>query len=110
MMSISLNADVADEALAEVVLQQRRTLLNELVTALPDPSKEEFWRIVQDPALPIEVLVRSFRETLAGGDTDGQHRLFEQIILRIQAGCESWANNLLKALALPEHQRSTLLY
>src|SRR5437773_2265048 len=80
MMSISLNVDVADNALAEVVLQQRRALLNELVIALPDPSKEEFWRAVQEPTLPIEVLVRSFREMLAGDDTDGQHRLFEQII------------------------------
>ncbi len=106
MMSVSLNSDGADAALSALAMQQRRALLDELTTALPDPSKEAFWLAVQDPELPIEVLVRSFREALASGDATGQHRLFEQIILCIQTGCECWANNLLKTLAFPQRERS----
>ncbi len=77
-----------------------RTHLAQLYAALPPYGSLAYWRSVEEPdmhrALPLEVLVKCIRTSIARGDSVGRKRTFEMLFRRIATSNEHWANNVLK--------------
>lgn len=76
----------------------RRTELDRQFRALPPTSSPAYWAAVETDvaaeALPLEVLVRCFRERWTAGDRDAANRVYSAVIGRIQSAVGIWANRV----------------
>ncbi len=87
---------------------ERRLALAEVYSALPPYASAAFWSAVEDPTLPLEILVKILRAAIASGDEQGRCRILEWIILRTQAMNLLWAQRVLQMLSLQVDERSVL--
>ncbi|HEY4036532.1 MAG TPA: sigma-70 family RNA polymerase sigma factor [Ktedonobacteraceae bacterium] len=87
---------------------ERRTVLAELYSTLPPYASAAFWSAVEDPTLPLEILVKILRTAIASGDEQGRRRIMEWIIVRTQATNLLWAQRVLQMLSLQADERSIL--
>jgi len=87
---------------------ERRTALAELYSTLPPYASAGFWSAIEDPTLPLEILVKILRTAIASGDEQGRCRIMEWIILRTQAMNLLWAQRVLQMLSLQAGERSVL--
>lgn len=88
---------------------ERRTALTELYSALPSYASAAFWCAIEDPALPLEVLVKTLRTAIRSGDEQGRCRIMEWIIVRTQAINLLWAQQILQMHSLQGYDRSVLV-
>src|SRR5437899_5111660 len=87
---------------------ERRTALAEMYSALPPYASAAFWCAVEDPTIPLEILVKILRAAITSGDEQGRRRILEWIILRTQAMNLLWAQRVLQMLSLQSDERSVL--
>jgi len=87
---------------------ERRTVLAELYRTLPPYASAAFWSAVEDPTLPLEILVKILRTAIASGDEQGRRRIMEWIIVRTQAANLLWAQRVLQMLSLQVDECSIL--
>lgn len=90
------------------VVEERRAALAEVYRALPAYASAAFWSAIEDPTLPLEILVKVLRTAIASGDEQGRRRAMEWIIVRTQAMNLLWAQRVLQMLALQADERSVL--
>jgi predicted DNA-binding protein (UPF0251 family) len=87
---------------------ERRLALAEVYSTLPPYASAAFWSAVEDPTLPLEILVKTLRIAIASGDEQGRCRIMEWIILRTQAMNLLWAQRVLRMLSLQAGECSVL--
>lgn len=92
----------------DIGVVERRLALAEVYSALPPYASAAFWSAVEDPTLPLEILVKILRAAIASGDEQGRCRVMEWIILRTQAMNLLWAQRVLQMLSLQLDERSVL--
>jgi hypothetical protein len=87
---------------------ERRAALADLYSTLPPYASAAFWCAIEDPTLPLELLVKILRTAITSGDEQGRCRIMEWIILRTQAINLLWAQRILQVLSLQVDERSVL--
>jgi RNA polymerase sigma factor (sigma-70 family) len=92
-----------DQALVE-----RRTALAAVYNALPPYGSAAFWSAIEDPMLPLEILVKLLRTASASGDEQVRRHIMEWIVLRTQAMNLLWAQRVLQMQSLQVNERSVL--
>ncbi len=92
----------------DIGVVERRTALAELYSTLPPYASATFWSAVEDPTLPLEILVKILRTAITSGDEQGRRRVMEWIILRTQAMNLLWAQRVLQMVSLQADERSVL--
>jgi sigma-70-like protein len=92
----------------DMEVAERRAALAEIYGTLPAYASASFWSAVEDPTLPLEILVKILRTAIASGDEQGRRRIMEWIILRTQAMNLLWAQRVLQMLSLQIDERSVL--
>lgn len=93
----------------DIGVVERRIALAKVYSTLPPYASAAFWSAIQDPTLPLEILVKILRNAIASGDEQGRHRIMEWIILRTQAMNLLWAQRVLQILSLRADERSMLV-
>lgn len=92
---------------------RHRAALAALYNALPAYGSTAFWQAIEEPdtrlALPLEVLVRCVRLTVARGDNEGRNRIIETIFKRTQASNDCWIHNILKMAPIQAGERNALV-
>lgn len=82
---------------------ERRAGLDSQFRALPLAGSAAYWQAVRG-ALPLEVLVRCFRDRRAAGALDDAERIYETILGRVQRQVAAWAHSI-AGHAPQEHAR-----
>jgi len=75
----------------------------------PEYTSPTFWQAVQDPDMPLELLVRVLRLANERDDNQTRNRLLETIFQRTQTANERWARSVLRDVAVPADERLALL-
>lgn len=95
-------------------LVKRRVALTNAYQALPAYGSDLFWHMIEEPdlkiALPLEVLVKCARATIAYGDDIGRNRIIEVIFRRTQSSNEYWACHMLNSIHLGPDERNLLVH
>jgi hypothetical protein len=92
----------------DIGVVERRIALAEVYSTLPPYASAAFWSAVEDPTLPLEILVKILRAAIVSGDEQGRCRVMEWIILRTQAMNLLWAQRVLQMVSLQVDERSVL--
>lgn len=93
---------------------EHREALRRIYRGLPIYGSVDFWRLLEegreaDQAVPLEVVVMVLREkAITRGDQQGQRRLCEVIVARLQSSNEQWVNQVLFGLHPPASERAAL--
>lgn len=101
-------SDPEEDHVIEVEVIKRRAALAALYDALPEYGSAAFWHAIEEPGVPLEVLVRCLHVAVGYGDNAGRNRVAETIIRRTQAINEYWASNILKDINLEADERKAL--
>ena len=95
-------------------LDQRRAHLTHLFASLPSYGSSAYWQALEETdaslALPLEVLVKCIRASVALQDTMSQKHTFEILFRRIATTNIRWANNVLRASHLSLSEQSQLAH
>lgn len=98
----------------EELLFQRRTHLARLFATLPNYGSSAYWRVLEEPdihlALPLEVLVKCIRASVAHRDTIGQKRAFEILFRRIAASNARWVYHVLRTSHLSLNEQTLFMH
>lgn len=99
---------ITDES-DEVQLTKRRQAFAHQYSALPVYGSLPYWHVVEENdtmfALPLEVLVRCLRVSIARGDVEGRNRIMTCIIRRTQKDNQWWATYAINTLYIPANER-----
>ena len=93
-----------------IAVVERRSAFAGVYNALPAYGCDAFWRAIEEPGKPLEVLVRCVRVAVARGDNEGRNRIIEIIICRTQDTNEYWADHALKHLGLQVDEHKSLAF
>ena len=93
-----------------IAVVERRSAFAGVYNALPAYGCDAFWRAVEEPGKPLEVLVRCVRVAVARGDNEGRNHIIEIIICRTQDTNEYWADHALKHLGLQADEHRSLAF
>ena len=87
----------------------RQAGIERAYAALPPPGTPAYWQALsgaQGVALPLEALVRCYREREAAGAHAAAERIYELVMGRSQRSTQFWARKI--ARQVPDHARQTL--
>jgi hypothetical protein len=90
------------------LIEEHRVTLMNIYHALPPAATPEYWQALEGEDIPLEVLVRCYRDAQAHGDSQGRNRIMDTITRRTREVNEQWANKVLKHLYVLHDERSAL--
>jgi len=94
-------------------LTKRRQAFAYQYRTLPVYGSLAYWHVVEENdttvALPLEVLVRCLRTSIANGDVEGRNRIMTLIIRRTQKDNQWWATSALNTLHIPANERQEVV-
>lgn len=98
----------------EAMFVQHRVHLARLFSSLPSYGSSAYWRVLEEPdmhlALPLEVLVKCIRASVAYRDKVGQKRIFEILFRRIATSNARWVHNVLRTSYLSLNEQMLLAH
>jgi DNA-directed RNA polymerase specialized sigma24 family protein len=98
----------------EELFGQHRIHLARLFATLPSYGSPAYWRVLEEPdthfALPLEVLVKCIRASVAYRDKVGQKRIFEILFRRIATSNARWVHNVLRTSHLSLNAQTLLAH
>lgn len=106
--------ETVEENEREELFVQRRAHFARLFATLPSYSSLAYWHVLEEPdtrlALPLEVLVKCIRTSVARRDKVGQKRTFEILFRRIAASNARWVHNVLRTSHLSLNEQTLLAH
>lgn len=105
-MEIAANEQLLEQ---QVAGNERRSILAQSYSMLPDYGSSAFWKVIESTDTPLETLTKCFRVACLYEDDAGRNRLFSSIVRRLQVTNEAWARAVLRTLTVAEDIRTALI-